>query len=30
LARDVARAKSVLLDHVNGCVEHALTDGAFR
>jgi DNA-binding GntR family transcriptional regulator len=27
LARDTARAKLVLLDHVNGCVAHALAAG---
>ena len=30
LARDVARAKSVLMDHVTGCVAHALAAGAVR
>ena len=30
LARDTARAKSILLDHVNGCVAHALAAGALR
>jgi DNA-binding GntR family transcriptional regulator len=30
LARDAARAKSVLLAHVSGCVEHALATGALR
>jgi GntR family carbon starvation induced transcriptional regulator len=30
LARNAARAKLVLLDHVNGCVEHALATGTIR
>jgi DNA-binding GntR family transcriptional regulator len=30
LARDAARAKSVLVAHVGGCVEHALATGALR
>jgi GntR family carbon starvation induced transcriptional regulator len=30
LARDIARAKSVLLDHVSGCVAHALAIGPIR
>jgi GntR family carbon starvation induced transcriptional regulator len=29
LARDAARARSVLRDHVNGCVAHALAAGKF-
>ena len=27
LKRDIVRAKSVLLEHVTGCVEHALATG---
>ena len=27
LARDIKRAKKVLLDHVNGCVAHAIAVG---
>ncbi len=30
LARDAARAKSVLVAHIGGCVEHALATGALR
>jgi DNA-binding GntR family transcriptional regulator len=30
LARDATRAKSVLVAHVGGCVEHALATGALR
>ena len=30
LAHDIARAKSILLDHVNGCVAHALAAGTIR
>jgi GntR family carbon starvation induced transcriptional regulator len=30
LAHDTARAKSILLDHVNGCVAHALAAGTIR
>jgi GntR family carbon starvation induced transcriptional regulator len=30
LARDIVRAKSVLLDHVNGCVAHAFAIGTIR
>jgi len=30
LAHDIAQAKSVLLDHINGCVAHALAAGTIR
>jgi hypothetical protein len=30
LARDAMRAKSVLVDHVTGCVAHALAAGTLR
>lgn len=30
LARDSVRAKAVLAEHINGCVEHALATGALR
>jgi GntR family carbon starvation induced transcriptional regulator len=30
LARDAARARSVLVAHIGGCVEHALATGALR
>jgi GntR family transcriptional regulator, carbon starvation induced regulator len=30
LARDIKRAKAVLLEHVTGCVEHALAAGTIR
>jgi DNA-binding GntR family transcriptional regulator len=30
LARDAVRAKSVLVDHVTGCVAHALATGTLR
>jgi len=30
LARDAAAAKTVLIAHIGGCVEHALSVGALR
>ena len=30
LARDAARAKSILIAHVNGCIAHALATGALK
>jgi DNA-binding GntR family transcriptional regulator len=30
LARDAVRAKSVLVDHVTGCVAYALATGTLR
>ena len=30
LAHDFSRAKTVLLDHVTGCVEHAIAVGTIR